>query len=159
MRKLVVVGVALAAVASLSACGKRGYDRARPDEFAVARQAPLVIPPDFALVPPQPGAARTQGTNTQGQTLEALFGTPAPRSQAEAGVVDQAGGASAAQAGIRSAVGDPQTNVIDKGQTTRDIIAAPQGDGQGARAVAGGANVGATQATAPSPAATPTPQP
>jgi len=159
MRKLVVTGAALAAVASLSACGKSGYDRARPDEFAVARQAPLVIPPDFALVPPQPGAARTQGTNTQGQTLEALFGTPAPRSQAEAGVVDQAGGAGAAQAGIRSAVGDPQTNVIDKGQTTRDIIAAPQGDGQGARAVAGSANAGATQATAPSPAATPTPEP
>ncbi len=156
MRKLVVVGAALAAVASLSACGKRGYDRARPDEFAVARQAPLVIPPDFSLVPPQPGAARTQGTNTQGQTLEALFGTPAPRSQAEAGVVDQAGG-DVAQPGIRSAVGDPQTNVIDKGQTTRDIIAAPQGDGQGARAVAGA--TGATQATAPSPAASPTPEP
>lgn len=155
MRKLVVTGVALAAVTSLSACGKSGYDRARPDEFAVARQAPLVIPPDFSLVPPQPGAARTQGTNTQGQTLEALFGTPAPRSQTEAGVVDQAGG-DVAQPGIRSAVGDPQTNVIDKGQTTRDIIAAPQGDGQGARAVTGGA-AGATQATAPSPAATPAP--
>ena len=58
MRKIVPVALGLTAVALLSGCGKRGYDRARPDEFAVARQAPLVIPPDFALVPPKPGAAQ-----------------------------------------------------------------------------------------------------
>ena len=47
----------------------------------------------------------------------------------------QAGG-DAADAGIRSEVGDPQTNVVDKGATTRDIVAAPEGDGQDARAAA-----------------------
>ena len=36
--------------------------------------------------------------------------------------------------GIRSSVGDPATNVVDKGTTTRDVIAAPEGDGQNARA-------------------------
>lgn len=149
MRKMVVVGAGLAAVALLSGCGKRGFDRSRPDEFAVARQAPLIIPPDFSLVPPQPGAARVQANNTQSQALDALFGGSAPRSAAETNVIDQAGG-SGAQAGIRSAAGDPATNVVDKGQTTRDIIAAPQGDGQDARASAGGA-------AAPAPAATPKP--
>lgn len=138
MRKSVVVGAGVVAALLLSGCGKRGFDRARPDEFAVARQAPLVIPPDFALVPPTPGAARTQGNNPQAQALDALFG-PAQRSAAEAGVVDQAGGSAVAAPGIRSAVGDPATNVIEKGQTTRDIVAAPQGDGQDARASAGGA--------------------
>ncbi|MEH3036508.1 MAG: DUF3035 domain-containing protein [Sphingomonas adhaesiva] len=147
MRKSVVVVASITALALLAGCGKRGFDRARPDEFAVARQAPLIIPPDFALVPPQPGAARTQGTNPQAQALDALFGGTAPRSGAEAGVIDQAGGASSGQPGIRSAVGDPQTNVIDKGQTTRDIVAAPQGDGQNARA------------STAAPAATATPQP
>ena len=99
-------------------------------------------------MPPQPGTARQQGVNSQAQALDALFGGTAPRSATEATVVDQAGGQGAA-AGIRSAVGDPQTNVIDKGQTTRDIVAAPQGDGQGARASAG--------AAAPAAGATPTP--
>jgi len=37
-----------------------GIDRAPPDEFAVESRAPLTIPPDFALRPPQPGAGRPQ---------------------------------------------------------------------------------------------------
>ncbi|KTT72465.1 DUF3035 domain-containing protein [Sphingomonas endophytica] len=150
MRKSVVVVAGMAALGLLGGCGKRGYDRARPDEFAVARQPPLIIPPDFALVPPQPGVARTQGNNPQAQAIDALFGGPAARSAGEAGVVDEAGGAGAATPGIRSGAGDPQTNVIDKGQTTSDIVAAPQGDGQDARAAAGG--------TTTAPAAQPTPK-
>ncbi len=144
MRKSVAFVAMLAVPALLAGCGKSGFDRARPDEFAVARQPPLVIPPDFALVPPQPGAARTQGVNTQAQALDALFGGTVRRAPAEAGVVEQAGGDGAAAAGIRSAAGDPDTNVIDKGQTTRDIVAAPEGDGEGARA-----GVGGTAAPAP----------
>ena len=48
--------------ATLSACGSTGgvFSRARPDELAVARAAPLVVPPDFALRPPVPGAPRPQ---------------------------------------------------------------------------------------------------
>ncbi|MBI0473978.1 DUF3035 domain-containing protein [Sphingomonas sp. MA1305] len=135
MRKFVAVATGLACVALLSGCGKRGYDRARPDEFAVARQAPLVIPPDYSLVPPQPGAARPQDNASTAQTLQALFGGNQQRSQAENGVLQQAGD-DAADTGIRSSVGDPGTNVVDKGSTTRDIVAAPQGDGQDARASA-----------------------
>jgi hypothetical protein len=37
--------------------------------------------------------------------------------------------------GIRSSVGDPQTNTVNKGSITRDIIAAPEGDGQSATTV------------------------
>ena len=136
MRKCVPVAAGLVAVALLSGCGKRGYDRARPDEFAVARQAPLVIPPDFALVPPQPGAARPQDSAGQAQTLQALFGGNQARSAAENAALTQAGGDDATDPGIRSSVGDPETNVVDKGATTRDIVAAPEGDGQDARASA-----------------------
>jgi hypothetical protein len=35
-----------------------GMDRTGPDEFAVESRAPLLIPPDFNLRPPQPGATR-----------------------------------------------------------------------------------------------------
>lgn len=136
MRKFVPLAAGLASVALLSGCGAgRSLDRARPDEFAVARQAPLVIPPDFALVPPQPGAARPQDTAANAQTLDALFGGAAPRSPLETGILDQAG-ASSADAGIRSNAGDPGTTVVDKGTTTRDIIASPEGDGQDARTTA-----------------------
>ena len=133
MRKLVSIALGLGLVASLSACGKRGYDRARPDEFAVARQAPLVIPPDFSLVPPAPGAAPNSSGNANAAALDALFGGAAPRSAAEAATLSAAGTDTAAD-GIRSDVGDPDTNVIDKAGTTRDIVAAPEGDGQDARA-------------------------
>src|SRR5688500_9677896 len=122
-----------AGAASLAACGSGGVlSRERPDEFAVQRQTPLVVPPDFALTPPQPGAPRpAEGTAAQ-QALDALFGGPAPRSAVETSALQRAGDA---EPGIRTAVGDPGTFTVDKGTTTRTIIAAPEGDGQDARAV------------------------
>ena len=137
MRKAITLAAIGLATLALAGCGKRGYDRARPDEFAVARQAPLVIPPDFALVPPKPGAPRPQDSGPAAQALDALFGGPAPRSNSETSALNAAG-RDVADAGIRSAAGDPQTSVVEKGSVTRDIIAAPQGDGQTSRAVAGG---------------------
>ncbi|UZK65582.1 DUF3035 domain-containing protein [Sphingomonas sp. M1-B02] len=132
MRKLITLAAGVALAATLSACGKSGYDRARPDEFAVARQAPLVIPPDFSLVPPQPGAPRPQDTTASSQALDALFGGSQARSASENATLDAAGRTNA-EPGARSTVGSPGTNVVDKGQTTRDIVAAPEGDGQAAR--------------------------
>ncbi|WP_448663072.1 DUF3035 domain-containing protein [Sphingomonas sp. CJ20] len=133
MRKLITLAAGIALVGSLSACGKRGYDRARPDEFAVARAAPLVIPPDFALVPPQPGAPRPQDTSAANQGLDALFGGSAARSPSENAALDAAG-RTAADPAARTTAGSPGTNVVDKGSTTRDIVAAPEGDGKDARA-------------------------
>ena len=131
MRKS-TVAISLVSLASLTACGSTGlFDRDRPDEFAVSRQPPLVIPPDFTLVPPQPGQPRPQTDGLQQQTLEALFGGPQARSVTESAVVSQAGDA---DAGIRSSVGDPDTYTVAKGSVTRDIIAAPEGDGQNAQA-------------------------
>lgn len=139
MRKSLAVLAVGSAATLLASCGGSMLDRKRPDEFAVARQAPLVIPPDFALRPPQPGAPRPQDVGGPAQqALEALFGGPAQRSAAEQAAVQAAGGASAADAGIRSSAGSPATNVVDKGSTTRDIVAAPQGDGRDAQASAGG---------------------
>ena len=133
MRQLVMITAAAVVVLGLSACGKSGYDRARPDEFAVARQAPLVIPPDFALVPPAPGAAPATTGTSQAQALDALFGGASVRSASESATLSAAGGDAAAD-GIRSDAGDPDTTVVDKAGTTRDIVAAPEGDGQDARA-------------------------
>jgi len=134
MRKATEIVLVAAGAMLLAACRSGGgvLNRERPDEFAVQRQAPLVIPPDFELVPPQPGAPRpTEGTAAQ-DALDALFGGPSPRSAVETSALQRAGDA---DPGIRSAVGDPATHTVDKGETTRTILAAPEGDGQDARAV------------------------
>ena len=95
------------------------------------RAAPLVVPPDFALEPT--AATMTRSTDaSQEQTLEALFGGIATRSAAERSISTTSG---TAEAGIRSSVGDPQTIMVNKGSITRDIIAAPEGDGQTAQAI------------------------
>ncbi|MBX7536500.1 DUF3035 domain-containing protein [Qipengyuania sp. GH1] len=117
----------------LAACGGGGFlNRERPDEFAVQRQAPLVVPPDFNLTPPAAGAPRPAEGTAAEQTLEALFGGPADRSAVETSALDRAG---AAEPGIRSSVGSEDTNTVAKGTVTRDIIAAPEGDGGTAQAV------------------------
>ena len=117
----------------LAACSSGGFlNRDRPDEFAVQRQAPLVVPPDFNLVPPAPGAPRpVEGTAAE-QALEALFGGPAARSTVETSALDRAG---AAEPGIRSSVGSEGTNTVAKGRLVRDILSAPEGDGASAQAV------------------------
>ena len=136
MRKFGLVAVCVIGAVGLSGCSSNGlFDRKRPDEFAVSRSAPLVVPPDFSLTPPKPGAPRPQETGTQEQVLEALFGGPAARSAAESAVIGSAG---TSELGIRTAVGDPQTNTVNKGSVTRDIIAAPEGDGQNAQAAVPG---------------------
>lgn len=130
MRKFVAVAVLVGLSTALAGCGGgTGLKRVKPDEYAVARQAPLVIPPDYALVPPRPGAVRPQDNNPSTLALEALFGGPAARSISEQAVLNNAGGESI-NPGIRSEVGDPETTVVDKGATTRDVVAAPEGDGQ-----------------------------
>lgn len=137
MRKTTALFLVAAASATLAGCGGGGlFNRDRPDEFAVQRQSPLVVPPDFALTPPQQGAPRPAETSTQQQTLDALFGGPAPRSEVEKSTIGRAG---TAAPGIRSSVGDTATNTVAKGEITRDILAAPQGDGREAQAVAGSA--------------------
>jgi hypothetical protein len=144
--------IAAASVLALAGCGggKAGVfatgKHGAPDEFAVSRQAPLVIPPDFALVPPKPGEPRPQEADSSTQALEAMFGGPSPRSAAEKALLDRAGEARA-DSGIRAEVGDPTTTVVNKGSTTRDILAAPEGAGQRA-----------TASTAPEATPTPAPQ-
>lgn len=136
MRMIPALILATGASVLLAGCGSSGLlNRDRPDEMAVQRQAPLVVPPDFGLLPPQPGAPRPADASTQQRTLEAIFGGPAPRSEVERTSLNRAGSSAPA---IRSTVGDPGTNTVAKGDVTRDILAAPQGDGREAQAQAGG---------------------
>jgi len=123
MRKAFTL-VALAAAVSTSGCAALGGKRTAPDEFAVARNAPLIIPPDFSLAPPVAGTQGISAGEAQQQAIDALFGGPAPRSAAETSLLDQAGRGEA-PIGIRSTVADPDTRVVDKGAATMQILSAP----------------------------------
>lgn len=130
MRKTSALMLGLATL-SLAGCASLfgGDKTSRLDEFAVARNAPLVIPPDYSLTPPAPGTATLSASDAQQQAIQALFGGPAPRSAGEMSVLEKAGGDRAAL-GIRSQAGDAKTQIVDKGATTQTIINAPQGDSQ-----------------------------
>jgi hypothetical protein len=135
MRKAVTL-LALAAAVSTSGCAALSGRRAAPDEFQVARNAPLVIPPDFSLAPPVAGTQGLTAGEAQQQAIDALFGGPAPRSAAETSMLDEAGRAGAA-IGIRSTVWDQDTRVVDKGPETLQILAAPPANTDVATAQAG----------------------
>lgn len=68
----------LALAIGLSACSsvRETFDTTRktpPDEFRVVRQAPLSLPPNYGLRPPDPGAPRPQTGTTTDQARAAVF--------------------------------------------------------------------------------------
>src|SRR5215813_7698530 len=87
---LAAVGLMLA----LCGCGNGvrqalGMTKQSPDEFQVVAHAPLTLPPDYSLHPPQPGAPRPQEGTASDQAKTAL-GIPA---QTAAVPADPAAGA------------------------------------------------------------------
>src|SRR4051794_37902788 len=134
MRKAFVAVVAVAALVT-SGCAALGKHRA-PDEFAVARNAPLIVPPDFSLAPPVAGTVGLTPGEAQQQAIDALFGGPAQRSPGETSMLDVAG-RDVAQIGIRSTVWDPDTRIVDKGPATLTILSAQPADSSIASAQVG----------------------
>jgi hypothetical protein len=136
MRKILTV-LALTAAVTTSGCFHAKNARVRtPDEFAVARNAPLIIPPDFNLAPPVAGTGGPSANEAQQQAIDTLFGGPAPRSAGEMSLLDVAG-RNDAQIGIRSQVWDPDTRLVDKGAATLQILSAANGNTNIASATTG----------------------
>ncbi len=78
---LAVCGISLALL--LGACesvkDQLGLTKSSPDEFAVVTSAPLSLPPDYKLRPPDPGAPRPQEISVQERVKAALFdASPSP---------------------------------------------------------------------------------
>jgi hypothetical protein len=74
MGVVAVLGVAVA----LGGCGNQvrqalGMTKRSPDEFQVVAHAPLTLPPDYNLRPPEPGAPRPQEGTTRDQAQTALY--------------------------------------------------------------------------------------
>ena len=73
------------------------------------------------------------GNKLHDSFFRALFGGPSQRSASETQIIGSADGARS-DPGIRSQIGSPDTQVVDKGLVVRDILAAPEGDGRDASA-------------------------
>lgn len=106
-----------------------GMDKTVPDEFRIVSRAPLTMPPDYALRPPQPGAIRPQEGTTRdvarSTLLEAGGGRPAtgdlaaaggvqaPVSAGETALVKQVGGGRPADPAIRQQLNRDSAQLAD----------------------------------------------
>lgn len=98
MNKILLTAIALPLV--LGACSNvkktLGMERNTPDEFSVVERAPLTVPPNFDLMPPQPGAPSPQEGSTAATAQDLILGSqqaaPAAStgSAAEGALVSQA---------------------------------------------------------------------
>ena len=75
VRAAVLVGVGLALCGCDTLRGAAGLGKTAPDEFAVLTKAPLVVPPDYNLKPPRPGAAPTNQVKPTDAAQAALYGS------------------------------------------------------------------------------------
>ncbi len=74
LRVTILIGGAVALAGCESVRDATGSAKEPPDEFAVVTKAPLVIPPDFNLRPPKPGAAPTNQIEPTQAAQQALIG-------------------------------------------------------------------------------------
>src|ERR1700742_770335 len=79
LRRILTVALLAGTAAGLAGCDTirdaSGLGKDAPDEFAVVTKAPLVIPPDFNLRPPAPGAAPPNQIEPTQAAQAALFNT------------------------------------------------------------------------------------
>jgi len=120
---------------SLAGCGgdslqdTLGYGKSAPDEFAIVTKAPLVIPPDYSLRPPQPGAPRPQEMEIQPArgAPRALIGDNAlaeggdGSSQGEQVLLEQTG-ATEADPRIRQVVNAETRSLVERDKTFVDSV-------------------------------------
>jgi hypothetical protein len=109
----------------LAGCGSDlsrtfGLTRDTPDEFTVTTRAPLSMPPDYSLRPPQPGAARPQEMSAR-RAAEADL---APQSALGAA---QPSGMSSGEQAFLNAAGPPAPGNIRQ-QVNQDFSKDTSGD-------------------------------
>ncbi len=141
--------VVAAICVSLPACGGSfsralGLEKSSPDEFAIVTKAPLVIPPDFSLRPPRPGAKRPQEMHPSEAAQKALFAgyerkLSQPQTSGEATLLAKAG-ALEADNSIRAILEAETTMIARKESTLVDQILFWQDDEATGTAVSAGAS-------------------
>jgi Protein of unknown function (DUF3035) len=122
--RLRLTGACLAAGLLLAGCSdfKKvvGIEPTSPDEFAVESRAPLTIPPDFQLRPPQPGAGRPQETAISDKARGVIdnAGPGEPGRQATGGLKYQGS----------NNLGDPNAQIADQSLSAK-LLQSPDNSG------------------------------
>jgi hypothetical protein len=127
---LIVAAIGLAA-GSLGGCAgaKRAFGMAKvaPDEFTVVTKPPLVMPPDYSLRPPRPGAPNPSLIEPAANAEIALFGREGMSENAmgytngEASLLETTGGAGA-DPNIRKVLNAETASLIEKDNSIADKI-------------------------------------
>ncbi len=119
MRKDIWMAVGVCAAVLLSGCSETksmlGLEKKAPDEFAVYSRAPLSLPPDFGLRPPEPGTSRPQLVLPRDDARRALAGKdgkPQPAPEIE--------GASPGIAALLKEAGAVETNPNIRAEINRE---------------------------------------
>jgi hypothetical protein len=99
-----------------------GYEKSIPDEFAVVSRAPLAIPPDYSLRPPQPGAAPTQDVATQDRAKEAIFHAGAQQASLPPAATQRSPGEGA----FLAAAGAPKADPDIRARVSDDTALTPE---------------------------------
>jgi DUF3035 family protein len=126
--------VAAGAMLSLGGCGNQvrqalGMTKHSPDEFLTVAHAPLTLPPDYSLRPPEPGAPRPQEGTAAQQAQTALYannvgtttslpsgGGSGAQSAGEVAMLQNAG-AAGIDPGIRQQIDSETAAQIERDQT------------------------------------------
>ncbi|MAK62506.1 MAG: hypothetical protein CMK09_16170 [Ponticaulis sp.] len=117
--KALALGSVAMATLTVTGCGSlgsaAGFGKRAPDEFNVVTKAPLVVPPEYALRPPNVGAELPQelDAGTRGRTI--LFGQELGQdaSAGERALIASAG-ATASDVGVRTRVDYENGQIIRK---------------------------------------------
>lgn len=128
-----IFAAVVAALMLLGGCSgaKRafGIQKVAPDEFTIVTKAPLVVPPDFSLRPPRPGAPSPIFMQPGGQAEYAMFGREGQMSNSSQGYTGgeinllETSGATTADPKIRQLVNAETASLIEKSHSiTEDIL-------------------------------------
>ena len=130
LRGVVLLGVACSLASCDTIRDAAGLTKQPPDEFAVVTKAPLIIPPDYNLHPPKPGAPPLNQVAPTTAAQEALYsGDPnavagaitGDYSQAEKLLLANSGGAMA-DSSIRRTIAADNTKAEDTNPSLTDKL-------------------------------------
>lgn len=125
---------AMTLAAPMVACGgddnRLGYAKNIPDEFNVVRRPPLVMPPEFNLLPPAATSARpATPTGAELARLIVLPNAPIePISELEDTLLSKASRGDAFGDGIREELSNQEKGTVSENASTVDQLTKDQGD-------------------------------
>lgn len=137
-RCLRFVALALVAVMVLGGCSRLsdslGISKKAPDEFSVVTKAPLVIPPEYNLRPPDTTQLRAEDVDSQVAAFRALFpdGSTLPSASPGELALLQTLGADSVDSDIRHNLGQRDRPAVRKGAFTRELLYGVPDGGEGA---------------------------